>query len=72
MPRPPGRGDRVLLLEPTAVLVRGALRGAALLEAVALQSRGAVVKTVIPDDSGRPLMGRLMDPDGGGRILAAG
>ena len=62
----------MLLLEPTAVLVRGALRGAALLEAVALQSRGAVVKTVIPHDSGRPLMGRLMDPDGGGRILAAG
>jgi NTE family protein len=69
---PAGRGDRVLLLEPTAVLVRGALRGAALLEAVALRSRGAVVKTVIPDDSARPLMGRLMDPDRGGRVLAAG
>jgi hypothetical protein len=36
---PAGRGDRVLLLEPTAVL-GGALRAAALLEAVALQSRG--------------------------------
>ena len=69
---PAGRGDRVLLLEPTAVLVRGALRGAALLEAVALRSRGAVVKTVTPDDSARPLMGRLMDPDRGGRVLAAG
>jgi hypothetical protein len=31
-----------------------------------------VVKTVIPDDSARPLMGRLMDPDHGGRVLAAG
>ena len=69
---PAGRGDRVLLLEPTAVLVRGALRGAALLEAVALRSRGAVVKTVIPDDSARPLMGRLMDPDRRGHVLAAG
>ena len=55
---PAGRRDRVLLLEPTAALVRGALRGAALLEAVALHSRGAVVKIVIPDDSARPLMGR--------------
>ena len=48
---PAGRGDRVLLLEPTAVLVRGALRGAALLEAVALRSRGAAVQIVTPDDS---------------------
>lgn len=39
---PAGRGDHVLLLEPTAVLVRGALRAAALLAAVALRSRGAV------------------------------
>ena len=69
---PAGRGDRVLLLEPTAVLVRGALRGAALLEAVALRSRGAKVQTVTPDDSARPLMRRLMDPDRGGRVLAAG
>jgi len=69
---PAGRGDRVLLLEPTAVLVRGALRAAALLEAVALRSRGAVVQIVIPDDSARPLMGRLMDPDRDGRVLAAG
>ena len=50
----------------------GALRGAALLEAVALRSRGAAVKIVIPDASARPLMGRLMDPDRGGRVLAAG
>ena len=69
---PAGRGDRVLLLEPTAVLVRGALRGAALLEAVALRSRGAAVQIVTPDDSARPLMGRLMDPDRGGHVLAAG
>jgi NTE family protein len=69
---PAGRGDRVLLLEPTAVLVGGALRAAALLEAVALRSRGAVVQIVTPDDSARRLMGRLMDPDRGGRVLAAG
>jgi NTE family protein len=69
---PAGRGDRVLLLEPTAVLVGGALRAAALLEAVALRSRGAVVQIMTPDASARPLMGRLMDPDRGGRVLAAG
>ena len=69
---PAGRGDRVLLLEPTAVLVGGALRAAALLEAVALRSRGAVVQIMTPDVSARPLMGRLMDPDRGGRVLAAG
>ena len=69
---PAGRDDRVLLLEPTAVLVGGALRAAALLEAVALRSRGAVVQIVTPDDSARPLMRRLLDPDRGGRVLAAG
>jgi NTE family protein len=69
---PAGRGDHVLLLEPTAVLIGGALRAAALLEAIALRSRGAVVQIVTPDDSARPLMGRLMDPDRGGRVLAAG
>ena len=69
---PAGRGDRVLLLEPTAVLVGGAPRAAALLEAVALRSRGAVAQIITPDDSARPLMGRLMDPDRGGRVLAAG
>ena len=62
----------MLLLEPTAVLVWGALRAAALLEAVALRSRGAVVQIVTPDDSARLLMGRLMDPDRAGRVLAAG
>jgi NTE family protein len=69
---PAGRGDRVLLLEPTAVLVGGALRAAALLEAVALRSRGAAVQIVTPDDSASLLMGRLMDPDRGGHVLAAG
>ena len=69
---PAGRGDRVLLLEPTAVLVGGALRAAALVEAVSLRSRGAAVHIVTPDDSARPLMGRLMHPDRGGRVLAAG
>jgi len=69
---PAGRGDRVLLLEPTAVLVGGALRVAALLEAVALRSRGAMVQIVTPDDAARPLMGRLMNPDRGGHVLAAG
>ncbi|MFZ1995959.1 MAG: patatin-like phospholipase family protein [Solirubrobacteraceae bacterium] len=69
---PAGRGDRVLLLEPTAVLVGGALRAAALLEAVALRRRGALVQIVTPDDTARPLMGRLMNTDRGGRVLAAG
>lgn len=69
---PAGRGDRVLLLEPTAVLVGGALRAAALLEAVALRRRGALVHIVTPDDTARPLMRRLMDTDRGGRVLAAG
>lgn len=67
---PAGRGDRVLLLEPTAVLVGGALRAAALLEAVALRGRGALVHIVTPDDMARPLMGRLMNTDRGGRVLA--
>lgn len=69
---PAGRGDRVLLLEPTGVLARGALRGAALLESVALRSRGAAVQILTPDGSARPLMARLMEPDHGGRVLAAG
>ena len=42
-----GRGDRVLLLEPTAVLVGGALRAPALLEAIALRRRGALVQIVV-------------------------
>ena len=71
-PPPAGRGDRVLLLEPTAVLVGGALRAAALLEAVALRTRGAAVHIVTPDVLARPLMRRLMDPDRGGHVLAAG
>jgi NTE family protein len=69
---PAGRGDRVLLLEPTAVLAGGALRAAAQLESVALRSRGAVVRIVTPDHAARPLMRRLMDPDHGGHVLAAG
>jgi NTE family protein len=69
---PAGRGDRVLVLEPTAVLVRGALRGAALVEAVALRARGAAVHLVTPDGPARKLMARLMDPDEGNRVLAAG
>jgi NTE family protein len=69
---PAGRGDRVLLLEPTAVLLRGALRGAAALEALALRSRGTTVEPVVPDTRAARLMKRLMDPDRGGRVLAAG
>ena len=69
---PAGRGDRVLVLEPTAVLIRGALRGAALVESIALRARGATVHLVTPDGAARPLMARLMDPDHGGRVLAAG
>ena len=69
---PAGRGDRVLLLEPTGALAGGALRGAALLEAVALRSRGAAVRIVTPDRSTRSRMGRLLEPDHGGHVLAAG
>jgi NTE family protein len=69
---PAGRRDRVLLLEPMAVLLRGMLRGAAALEALALRSRGSTVHAVVPDASAARLMKRLMDPDHGGRVLAAG
>jgi NTE family protein len=69
---PAGRGDRVLVLEPTAVLVGGALRGAGMLEAIALRARGASVHLVSPDGAARSLMARLMDPDHGGRVLVAG
>jgi NTE family protein len=69
---PAGRGDRVLVFEPTAVLVRGALRGAAMVEALALRARGASVHLVTPDSASRPLMAHLMAPDHVGRVLAAG
>jgi NTE family protein len=69
---PAGRGDRVLVLEPTAVLLRGALRPATAVESLALRRRGAHVHAVAPDAGAAPLMGRLMDPDRGGRVLAAG
>jgi NTE family protein len=69
---PAGRGDRVLLLEPTAVLLRGTLRGVAALETLALRARGATVRAVVPDAAAAVLMNRLMDPDRGGRVLAAG
>src|SRR4051812_6333983 len=46
---PAGRGDGVLLLEPTAVVLHGALHGATALEATALRAHGAVVRTVVPD-----------------------
>ena len=52
----------MLLLEPTAVLVCGALRGAAMVEAVALRSRGAEVQIVTPDDSAGPLNGAAHGP----------
>jgi hypothetical protein len=69
-----GVDDRVLAGYEDAT-GRDALRGAALLEAVALRSRGAVVKTVTPDDAARPLAGphgprpRRARPGGG---LSAG
>jgi NTE family protein len=69
---PAGTGDRVLVLEPTAVLLRGALRAAAAVESLALRRRGARVALVTPDAHASPLMGRLMDPDRGGAVLAAG
>ncbi len=58
----------MLLLEPTAVLIGGA----ALLEAAALRSCGAAEQIMTPGVSARPLMGQLMDPDRGGRVIAAG
>ncbi len=69
---PARRGDHVLVLEPTAVLLRGVLRAAARVEALALRRRGATVTLVAPDAGAAPLMPRLMDPDRGGRVLAAG
>jgi NTE family protein len=69
---PAGSGDRVLILEPTAVLLRGALRAAAAVESLVLRRRGARVELVTPGADAAPLMARLMDPDRGGRVLAAG
>ncbi len=69
---PAGKGDRVLVLEPTAVLLRGALRAAGAVEAIALRRRGAEVRLVAPDAAAAGLMGALMRPDRGDRVLAAG
>ncbi len=69
---PAGRGDDVLVLEPTASLLRGALRPAGAVEALALRRRGARVQLVAPDRPAAQLMRRLMEPDRGGRVLAAG
>jgi NTE family protein len=69
---PAGRGDEVLVLEPMAVLLGGALRVAGAVEAAALRRRGASVRVVAPDGEAAPLMGRLMDPDRGDRVLQAG
>jgi NTE family protein len=69
---PAGRGDRVLVLEPTAVLLRGALRASTRVEVAALRRRGAEVHHVAPDAPAAALMARLMDPDHDGRVLAAG
>jgi NTE family protein len=69
---PAGRGDHVLVLEPTAGLLRGALRASGAVEALALRRRGARVGLVAPDAGAAPLMRRLMDADRGGRVLAAG
>jgi NTE family protein len=69
---PAGRGDRVLVLEPTAVLLRGALRAAGAVEALALRRRGARVHLVTPAPDAARLMGALMRPDKGDRVLAAG
>jgi len=65
-------GDRVLVLEPTAGVLGGALRGAARMQALTLRRQGAEVLVVAPDDAAAPLMRRLMDPDRDGRVLAAG
>jgi NTE family protein len=69
---PVRRGDRVLVLEPTAALLRGALRGAAAIEALALHGRGARVQIVGPDAAAAPLMQRPMGPDRNGTVLEAG
>jgi NTE family protein len=69
---PAGAGDRVLVLEPTAVLLRGALRAAGAVEALALRRRGARVALVAPEPAAARLMGALMRPDEGERVLAAG
>lgn len=69
---PAGKGDRVLVLEPTAVVLGGALRAAGAVEALALRRRGADVHVVAPDPSAARLMAGLMRPDEGERVLAAG
>ncbi len=69
---PAGRGDRVLVLEPTAVLLRGALRAAGAVEALALRRRGARVTLVAPEPAAARLMASLMRPDEGERVLSAG
>lgn len=69
---PAGRGDRVLVLEPTAVLFRGALRAAGVVEALALRRRGARVRLIAPEPAAARLMAGLMRPDEGERVLAAG
>jgi NTE family protein len=69
---PAGEGDRVLVLAPMAVLLRGALRPAIGVEALALRRRGASVHVVTPDRGAAPLMARLMDRDRGGMVLGAG
>jgi NTE family protein len=69
---PAGRGDEVLVLEPMAVLLGGSLRVAGAVEAAALRRRGARVQVVAPGGEAAPLMARLMEPDRGERVLAAG
>lgn len=69
---PAGKGDRVLVLEPTAVLLRGALRAAGAVEALALRRRGATVHLVAPEPAAARLMASLMRPDENDRVLAAG
>lgn len=69
---PARRGDRVLVLEPTSVVLRGALRAAGIVEALALRRRGAEVRVLAPEPAAARLMAGLMRPDRGDRVLAAG
>jgi NTE family protein len=74
---PAGRGSRVLCLVPTAGAALTALRtvsaAAAGYEGMAMSARGAVVRTVVPDEASLAAIGpNLMDQSRRAAVAAAG
>jgi NTE family protein len=79
---PAGRGAHVLCLQPTASLVgssdaigliRTVTRSAAAVEALALRSRGATIRSVAPSSQCAEVMGvNLMDRGRAGKVLDSG